>query len=70
MNTTEKREQKRFEFTMYLNDNIIVQRFFNVIGFNPRAINSMDFKYVIDDNMEIIKKHMKNKIFRMSYYIL
>ena len=64
MNTTpEKKEQKRFEFTVYLNDNIIVQRFFNVIGFNQKAINSMNFKYVIDYNMELIMQHMKNKTY-------
>ena len=49
MNTTpEKKEfnkdQKKFEFTVYLNDNIIVQRFFSVIGFNNKSINSMNFK--------------------------
>ena len=43
MNTTpEKKEfnkdQKKFEFTVYLNDNIIVQRFFSVIGFNNKSI--------------------------------
>ena len=66
MNTTpEKKEfnkdQKKFEFTVYLNDNIIVQRFFSVIGFNNKSINSMNFKYVIDENQEIVQHHMKNK---------
>ena len=37
-NMEEKREQRKFEFTLYLNDNIIVQRFFNIIGFNNKAI--------------------------------
>lgn len=54
-------DQKKFEFTVYLNNNIIVQRFFNVIGFNKKAINSLNFKNVIDGNYEIIHKHMKNK---------
>jgi hypothetical protein len=66
MNTTAttpqtKREQRNFEFTLYLNDNIIVQRFFNVLGFNQNAINSINFKDVIDYNMETIKQHLKNK---------
>jgi hypothetical protein len=65
MNTTEKKdyrkEQRQFEFTLYLNDNIIVQRFFNVIGFNNRAIKSMNFKEAIDTNQEIIRHHLKNK---------
>ena len=63
MNTKKefKKEQRKFEFTVYLNDNIIVQRYFNVIGFNHRAINSLDFKDVVDYNRDIIQLHMKNK---------
>ena len=53
-NMEEKREQRKFEFTLYLNDNIIVQRFFNIIGFNNKAINSLNFKEAIDDNMYLI----------------
>ena len=45
-NMEEKKEQRKFEFTLYLNDNIIVQRFFNIIGFNNRAINSLNFSTV------------------------
>jgi hypothetical protein len=56
-----KKEQRKFEFTIYLNDNIIVQRYFNVIGFNNRAINSLNFKDAIDYNQHIIQLHMKNK---------
>lgn len=56
-----KNEQRKFEFTVYLNDNIIVQRFFNVIGFNHRAINSLNFKDVVDYNQELIMYHLKRK---------
>ena len=63
--TSQKKEFKKgsqpFEFTIYLNDNIIVQRFFNVIGFNGKAINSMNFKETIDYNKEIIENHLKVK---------
>lgn len=60
-NMEEKREQRKFEFTLYLNDNIIVQRFFNIIGFNQRAINSMNFKEAVDDNMHLIQSVLKDK---------
>ena len=56
-----KKDQRQFEFTLYLNDNIIVQRFFNVIGFNPRAIKSLNFKEAVDYNRNIIQHHLKNK---------
>lgn len=64
-NTTGKRDSrkdsKQFEFTLYLNDNIIVQRYFNVIGFNYQAIKSLNLKDAMDINAEIIKLHLKNK---------
>jgi hypothetical protein len=61
MERSDKKTQKRFEFTLYLNDNIIVQRYFNIIGFNYRAINSLNFKEAVDDNMYLIKEHIKTK---------
>lgn len=60
-NMEEKKEQRKFEFTLYLNDNIIVQRFFNIIGFNNRAINSLNFKEAIDDNMFLIQSVLKDR---------
>jgi hypothetical protein len=60
-NMEEKKEQRKFEFTLYLNDNIIVQRFFNIIGFNNRAINSLNFKEAIDDNMHLIQGVLKDR---------
>ena len=32
----------KMEFLLTLNDRIIVQRFYNVKGFNPRAKNSLE----------------------------
>ena len=48
-----KKDARQFEFTVFLNDNIIVQRFFNVNGYNNKSINSLNFKEVIDENQEI-----------------
>lgn len=67
MNTenSQKKEFKKgtqpFEFTIFLNENIVVQRYFNVIGFNNKSINSMNFKETIDYNKYIIEKHLKDK---------
>jgi hypothetical protein len=60
-NMEQKKEQRKFEFTLYLNENIIVQRYFNIIGFNKRAINSINFKEAVDENMELIKGVLKRK---------
>ncbi len=38
----EKQETTKLEFLMTVNDNIIVQRFFNVRDFNPNAKNSYE----------------------------
>lgn len=73
-NSENKREQGKFEYTIYLNDNIIVQRFFNIIGFNQRAVNSMNFKYVMDYNKSLIENHLHTKTLnfmnenRISFY--
>jgi len=57
----EERKERNFEFTLKLNEHIIVQRLFNVFGFNNKAVNSLDFKYVIDDNIRLIQESLKNK---------
>ena len=37
---------------MMVNDNIIVQRFFNVKDYNPSARNSIDFHEFMDELLE------------------
>jgi hypothetical protein len=53
--------EKPFEFTLKLNDHIVVQRLFAVFGYNEKAVNSMDFKYTVDHCVEIITDNLKNK---------
>jgi len=57
----EYKKDQRFEFTLYLNDNIIVQRYFNVIGFNIKAVHSLNFKDAVDIDMKIIQRHLVDK---------
>lgn len=37
-----EQDSTKMEFLLTLNDNIVVQRFFNVRGFNPKAKNSLE----------------------------
>jgi hypothetical protein len=37
-----EQDSTKMEFLLTLNDNIVVQRFFNVRGFNPKAKNSVE----------------------------
>ena len=42
-----EQESTKMEFLLTLNDNIVVQRFFNVRGYVPKAKNSMELHYFI-----------------------
>jgi hypothetical protein len=54
-------EEQRFEFLLYINGNIICQRYFNIRGFNEESLNSLELKYTHDYCVEIIKETLKNK---------
>jgi hypothetical protein len=49
----------KLEFLLTINDNIIVQRFFNVRGYVPSAHNSIDFYEFITDLKDDIEMKMK-----------
>jgi hypothetical protein len=52
---TKDQETTKLEFLMMVNDNIIVQRFFNVRDYNPKAKNSnefYDYLYSLKDTLE------------------
>jgi len=51
----------KMEFLMTLNDNIVVQRFFNVRGFNPNAKNSLELYYFFKYFKEELQQHLKMK---------
>ena len=63
-----EQDSTKMEFLLTLNDNIIVQRFFNVRGFNPKAKNSYDlyeFMKSIKDSLTYDLK-MKTVIYMMD----
>ena len=51
----------KLEFLMTVNDNFIVQRFFNVRNYNKRAKNSYDLYEYLKDFSEILVKDLKSK---------
>lgn len=59
--TKEKSEITKLEMLLTLNDNIVVQRFFNVKDYNEKAKRSADFYYVMYDVYQKIEKSMKDK---------
>ena len=62
----QKREQRdykeeRFEFAVYVNDNLICKRNFKINNFIKGSMQSLDFKYVVDDIVDMIDQDLKSK---------
>jgi predicted phosphatase len=57
----EQYESTKLEFLMTVNDNIIVQRFFNVKDFNPKAKNSIELYDLIKDFKSDLDHQLKMK---------
>lgn len=56
-----EQDTTKMEFLLTLNDNIIVQRFFNVRGFNPKAKNSVELYDFISGLKNDLEYHLKMK---------
>ena len=54
-------DSTKMEFLLTLNDNIVVQRFFNVRGYNPKAKNSVDLYEYIKTLKEELQYYLKMK---------
>ena len=56
-----EQESTKMELLLTLNDNIVVQRFFNVRGFNMKAKNSVDLYEFIRTFKEQLEYYLKMK---------
>lgn len=56
-----EQESTKLEFLLTLNDNIVVQRFFNVRGFNPRTKNSLDLYEFMNNVVDSFHYDLKMK---------
>ena len=57
----ETQDLTKMEFLIKLNDNIVVQRFFNVKGYNETAKHSMDLYYYIQKIDTYLKNYLTDK---------
>jgi len=59
----EKKEYKeeRFEFAIYVNDNIICKRNFRIFNFIENSMNTLEFKHKVDEIVEMIDEDLKSK---------
>ena len=56
-----EQDSTKMEFLLTLNDNIVVQRFFNVRGYNPKAKNSLELYEFIKAFSEELHYYLKMK---------
>ena len=56
-----EQEITKMEFLLTLNDNIVVQRFFNVKGYNPDAKNSLELYEFIRNVKDELQYYLKMK---------
>ena len=54
-----EQDSTKMEFLLTLNDNIVVQRFFNVRGFNPKAKNSLELYEYVKSLKEELEYYLK-----------
>jgi len=52
---------KKCEFILYINKNIICQRYFNVKRYNKKSIGSADMYECVTDVVDLINYDLKNK---------
>ena len=57
----EQNDVTKVEFLMTLNNNFVVQRFFNVKGYNENAKNSVEFYEYIKSLSEELQTKLRNK---------
>ena len=56
-----EQDSTKMEFLLTLNDNIVVQRFFNVRGYNPKAKNSLELYEFMKSLSEELHYYLKMK---------
>ncbi len=55
--------KERFQFKLWINDNIICQRYFKIMGFNPDSIGSEELLEALEECVEMIKDDLHYKSF-------
>ncbi|NBO23354.1 hypothetical protein EBU94_08480 [bacterium] len=56
-----EQDSTKMEFLLTLNENIVVQRYYNVRGYNPEAKNSLEFYEFIKSVKESLEYYLKMK---------
>lgn len=54
-------KEERFEFTLYVNDNIICKRNFRIFNYIENSMNTLDFKETVDGIVNMINQDLQSK---------
>ena len=61
-------KEERFEFALFVNDNIICKRNFKIFNFIEGSMNTLEFKETVDKVVEIIDNDLKSKSRVFTWY--
>ena len=61
-------KEERFEFALYVNDNIICKRNFRIYNFIENSMNTSDFKGTVDEIVHIVDNDLKSKSRVYTWY--
>jgi hypothetical protein len=61
-------KEERFEFTLYVNDNIICKRNFRIYNFIENSMNTLEFKHKLDEIVKLIDDDLKAKSRVYTWY--
>lgn len=61
-------KEERFEFALYVNNNIICKRNFSINDFIEHSMESVEFKYKIDEIVSLIQDDLKAKSSIYTWY--
>lgn len=61
-------KEERFEFALYVNNNVICKRNFKINNFIDESMQSLDFKLKVDEIVNIINEDLKSKSRVFTWY--
>ena len=61
-------KEERFEFTLFVNDNIICKRNFRIFNFIEGSMNTLEFKDTVDKVVKLIDDDLKSKSRVFTWY--
>ena len=61
-------KEERFEFTLFVNDNIICRRNFKINDYIEHSMESMEFKGLVDKITELVDNDLKSKTRVYTWY--